>query len=244
MFHIFNKKRKVVVDFFTSHRAIYEVVPVTRATQNYPLWWKDLESTHKIKNIDDALRRTVNDHNRNMKRCWGFTELYKRGFMIRHWCDLMVETDPVKDEFSYVYSYGDSPVSHASHQYNFAFKNYYNMRLTSPWYARDKEGLPFLEMGAFWNNDDLDINICPGIMNYNLSTTTSVNMFFPKKENKYSFTIELGRPLLHIMCLRDDLDIDYKCHLVSEEEIKGLEKKMLLSFGGLYKLDQFLRRRR
>ena len=243
MFSIFNKKKKVVVDCFTDDRIAYELVPITKASYNFPEWWKNLPDVSKIKDIDDATKRIgINAPPNNMKRCWGFTELYKRGVMIRNWCDLMIEADSNHDSFKYVYSIGKSPAPHPSSQYNNGFKNSFHIKLESPWLFKEKEGIPFLMIGAFWNNDDRDFDVCPGIMQFNLSSSTNINLFFSKKDKKYNFTIELGRPLAQLIPLRDDLDIEYKCHIINSEEYNKLNIIHKASFNGIYSVNKFLKK--
>jgi hypothetical protein len=242
MLSFFHRKKKVTVDFFTCDVPTYELVPINKASSNYPEWWKQLPENYKVKNFQDAiLRQAMDPFRNNMKRCWGFTELFKRGVMIRHWCDLYVEVDPTTEMFNFVYSNGEAPESHPPEQHNFSFSNYYHMKFKSPWRAKEKHGIPFMMIGAFWNNENLDLSFCPGIQQYNVSHSTNINLFFPKKKERYEFSVKLGQPVAHLISLRDDLDIDYKCHLVDVNTIKSMDNLVSSSFFGSYGINKFIK---
>jgi len=214
MISVFNKTKKVVVDCFTSNPTAYEITPLTPANMHVPDWWQDIPPVKKAKTIEQAQNRL---NPSTMKLCFGFIEFYKRGVIIPHWTDLILKVS--KDGYQYAYSSGDEPGSHGPEQYNSAFKDYHNIKLTSPWMIKEKTGLSFIEMGATWNNDDLNLLILPGINRFDIHSQTNINIMLPIKEEEYTINLPLGRPLAHIIPLIQDVNIEYKNHLVTEAEL-------------------------
>ena len=178
-----------------------------------------------------------------MKLCFGFVELYKRGVIIPHWTDLMIKVK--KEGYQYVYAAGDEPGSHGPQQYNNAFKDYHNIKLLSPWILKEKSGLSFLEMGAVWNNDDLNLLFLPGINRFDIHSQTNINVMLPIKEQEYTITIPIGRPLAHIIPLTQDVDIEYRNHLVTEAELlKYKYGNQKSSFGSSFSLIKHLNKQK
>ena len=214
MFSIFNKKKKVIVDCFTYDLTAYEITPITKAALNIPDWWHSLPKYGKVNTLEDAKNR-IQPAYTNMRRCYGFLELYKRGVIIKNWADTVIEVD--QENYSYVYSRGDMPTYHKKTDYNNAFEGFHHIKLNPPWFLREKSGIPFLKMGAVWNNDDLNVTFLHGITTFDVNASTAINLMLPKTENKYTVKLNMGNPLIHFIPLRDDLDISYKCHLVSKD---------------------------
>jgi len=238
MFSIFNKKKKIVVDCFTCDLAAYEITPITKAAENIPDWWHSLPKYRKINSVQDAnIQLSMIDGSlfpmdgieNNMRKCYGFIELYKRGVIIKNWCDTIIEVD--KESYSFAYSHGFSPTFHEKRQYNYAFKDFHHIKLSSPWFFREKSGIPFLKIGAVWNNDNLNATFLHGITTFDVNSSTSLNLMLPIKENKYTIKLNMGIPLAHIIPLRDDLDISYKCHLVSDDYCNQINRMPQITFG-------------
>lgn len=235
MFTIFNRKKKVVVDCFTYNLPAFEFVPIVKANQALPVWWKTLPNLSKVKTLEDADRVQTDDpDNHNMKRCYGLLELYKRGAMIRNWSDIVIENNG--DQYDYVYSNGIKPTFHPKSQYNNAFKNFNHIKLSSPWFLREKTGIPFLQMGACWNNDDVELYFLNGVMTYDVHAATAINVMMPVRDKPYTIQLEIGRPLSHLIPLRDDLDVEFKCHYTTQEECFKMDLLPRASLGSSYSL--------
>jgi hypothetical protein len=183
-----------------------------RASKAIPSWWTELTNVKHPVFMDDPRKHL------NMKTCTGFLELYKRGAIIEHWCDINVCVS--EDEgYSYHLSGGAKPSEHASHQYQNGFKNYYHMKLASPWRLQEKTGVKFLFTGAQWSLEDYSFMIVPGVVDYNAMTNASeVNMMIPK--GNYSYSIPIGKPLVHLIPLTEGVNLKVKNHLITAEEMQ------------------------
>jgi hypothetical protein len=243
---IFNKKKKIVVDCFTYNIAAYDFVPIVNSYECVPDWWmslphknKDFSNTRKVSMIRERHPDIV-----NMRDSYEFTELYKRGIVIRSWCDLFIECH-TNGKIGYVYSNGLSPTINVKSHYGTGFKNYHNIKLSSPWFLREKTGLPFLMTGCGWNLDDLPISILNGVTNFNVSCNTDIDTIIPiPKIETSKINIEFGRPLLQIIPLDSDTDFEFKCHYTTKEECLKLQSLSRSFFGGSLSAFKFLNRSR
>ena len=226
MFTFFHRKKKIVIDCFTSNKNAYEFAPIVRGTKLLPEWWKKLP-TNDPNDID------FNTTNNNMRNCYGFLELYKRSIVLPFWTDLHLKVTPDRG-YQYQLLNSEKPVQHNPQQYKGGFENYYHIKLKSPWILREKTGVHFTWVGAEWNNDQYDFRILPGCLEYRVNCVTHVNMMLPKKTNEYMQYIPIGQPLVHIIP-NDDAKITIKNHMVSEEEIKRFSLPPP-SFSGINKL--------
>jgi len=241
MFWIFNKKKKIVVDCFTHSILAHSAVPISVASNHIPDWWKDLPPYKKVRTIEDAKKRTSGELN-TMKGCYGFIELFKRGFIVPNWTDIIFEID--KDKYLYQYAYGDKPGQHHGSQYNSeshgVFKDFHHIKLNSPWLVREKTGIFFYQTGCSWHNDDNNFLFLPGINNYNIHNSTNINLMLPIKDKPYTVMLPFGRPLSHTIPLRDDLDIEYKTHLISQDEYDKFYSLHHASFGRSYAIQRYM----
>jgi hypothetical protein len=220
MFTFFHRKKKIVVDCLTCLPAAYEYTPIVRASKTIPDWWKKLEHVGPLKKENG-----VYDIENNMKNCYGFVELYKRGAVIENWCDIYLNVS--QEGYEYYKSYGIAPQQHRREEYKGGFENYHHIKLISPWHFREKTGMHFLFMGAEWAIE-YPVKVLPGVVQYRDNCGTHINMMLPKYHESYDFTLKLGQPLAHIIPLNDDVKVEFKNHLLTEEELK---KEM--RFGGL-----------
>lgn len=210
MFTFFHRRKKIVVDCFTSDGFAYEYAPIVRGSKVFPDWWTKLP----IKSVDNPDFDLL--HN-NMRKCYGFLELYKRSIIVPSWTDLKFKVTPDKG-YTWIKSSGEAPVEHPKTQFENGFNDYYHSKLTSPWVLKEKTGVHFLLTAATWNLENYDFLILPGVIEYNLNHGTNINMFLPKKKTEYSFFVPVGKPLVHLIPVSDS-KIEIRNHLISLDEI-------------------------
>jgi hypothetical protein len=230
MFNFFHRKKKVVVDCFTHLPPVYQYAPIVRASKTFPEWWKNLPSVGPLKMVNGKF-----DIHNNMKKCYGFIELYKRGAVLENWADTHVRVSP--ETYDYYTTIGETPNVHSPEEYKGGFQNYHHMKLMSPWHFKEKTGLHFLFMGTEWNNE-LPYKVLPGVVEYKNVTGTHVNVMLPKYKDVYEFDFKLGQPLAHIIPLNDDVDVEFKCHLVTLLELNTKILRGSISFEGMRRLVQ------
>ena len=230
MFSFFHITPKIHMDCFVNNSYIFENVPIVNAHKTYPQWWKDLPlgkrefdySKIQDNNIVDSIQK-----NNNMKNCYGFLELYKRGAVVESWTDLRYKVGPAG--YKFFCSNSESPSEHGVHQRGEGFKNYHHSKLQNPWMFEVKEDVKFLLMGALWSMENYDFMIPPGVLNFKLTPVCHINILIPKKS--YEFEIGMGQPLIHLIPLNDKKVVIHN-HLLTEEEYKKKRPEIVSSFYG------------
>lgn len=227
------KRKKIVVDAFTSVPTMYDLFKIESASQFFPDWWKSLPS--KIDMVTDF---GVPIEHPTMKRCEGFLELYRNGFVIPLWSDLNIKTHENGD-YAYMYSFGDSPeiVTHNTQEHGgHLTQNHIHLKLFCNWKIVEKTGVNFYFGQPFWNQiDTLDtMHTPPAIVNFKYQVGTNVNILLAKR----NATVKLkhGSPLVHLIPLSEN-EVEIRNHLISEEEIGKLRSRYgnAISFVNKYK---------
>ena len=232
MFFFF-KKKQIVVDCFTTNLSAYRFAPIVKSVKTVPSWWKDLP------NPGFGNARIYPKSNNNMRRCYGFIELFRRGFTIEHWCDMHIEVN--QHQWQAGSSDTDGPVNHPSDLYKGAFENFHHMKLESPWAIRENTGQHFAWLGAEWLLDKHQFRVLPGVLEFNINRSANVNLMLPKPRDPYSIYIELGQPLVQVIPLNDDITLDVRNHLVDDNEIKK-QRAISPSFKGFNALKKLASR--
>jgi len=232
MFDIIIKRKKLVVDCFTSNPAIFEYFPITHASKNYPDWWKRMEAS-----FPHTSQSGIEHPVPTVKRCDGLLGLYSKGFHIKMWSDLILETNDI-GEFRYQYSSEENypVVSHSKRQLGPSLGPHVHVKILSPWMIEEKTGVDFLFTGSSWNYPDklFDWNILPGSVNFKQQSSTHVNLFMPAKNSRIELTA--GDPIVHIIPISEK-EVDIRCHQLTEDEFKNkmLKYSFMSSFMGRYK---------
>lgn len=226
MFSIFNKRNKVIVDCFTYDRSSFELTPIIQSYKAMPTWWKELENY----GIGNSLKS--NNDEKNMKKCYGFTELYKKSLTLECWTDINIKVLPNNEGYRYYIATDLPPEDHPRRQYGTLYENDYHIKLLSPWRIHEKTGIKFAFMPAVWELDKLrNITILSGIIEFQMNLETNVNMFLRQPEkDAYEMTINLGQPLVQIIPLTEK-DIELKTHLVNLKEFEKMNS-VFRSFRG------------
>lgn len=226
MFSIFNKRNKIVVDCFTYDRSAYELTPITHSYKAMPDWWKELENY----GIGTSIKS--NSDEKNMRKCYGFTELYKKSFKLECWTDINLKVLPNNEGYRYYIASNLIPEDHPRRQYGSLYENHYHMKLISPWRIHEKTGIKFVFNPATWELDKLrNVTILPGMVEFEMNLETNVNMFLKKPDkDAYEMTINLGQPLVQIIPVTEK-NVELKLHLIDLVEFEKMNS-VFRSFRG------------
>lgn len=216
MFTFFHRKSKIYLDCFTTSSTVFNFTPPVKTSKTFPEWWINLPK--KIPVFDyttsDYVHPTL--HTTNMRTCYGFVELFKKGLIIENFFDINIKT--TEDNIRYMYEGGFPPQTHPSYQLGDGFKNYYHLKINNPWLFSEKTGVHFLLIGASWHLENYDFIIPPGVLRFDIQASANINMFFPKKNNMFS--IPKGQPLAQIIPLSEKKLVIRK-HLITKDEAKS-----------------------
>ena len=223
MISIFNKTQEIHLDCFTCSETAYELTPIAKASKTIPEWWKELP-----RNQPQFDFKTYKDPraNMNMKNCYGFVELYKKGIVIQSWSDFKFSTE--NGRLNFFCSHGLHPQSHSTSQRGKGFGNYYHTKLISPWKFKEKTGVQFIFLGAEWALEKLTAKIPPGVLAFDFNSGVNVNMMFPF--NSPDQEIRMGDPLVHIIPLSEKILVHHN-HIISKEYFDNINGTNTTFFG-------------
>ena len=214
------KRKKIVLDCFTSDIFTYENAKIDYASKFIPKWWKELPQVE------------LSSNDTNMKYCRGFTELYKNSFIMPFWGTLQIEVHDISDGIISTNWYSNFTIDHARkgdaleyHKRNqfkdFVDDKYTQVKIISPWYLTSKSKTNFMFSDPLWNRSDLTAySILPGIVDFKFNNTTNVNIMIEHGTEKRIITFFPGDPVAMITPVTED-EIDLRNHLESSEFINS-----------------------
>ena len=180
MIYFFNRSSSVNVDCFTFDASVYKFTPIVKASKTVPKWWSNLKPFKPKFNYEDINNKPRSEV--NMRNCFGFVELYKKGVVLENWTDISIKTTP--EEYRYFYGFGLQPQEHSRNEYGEGFKDYHHIKLSSPWIMKEKTGVQFLFLGAEWSLENYDFKILLGVLQFDFNVGTNVNIMLPAKEKE------------------------------------------------------------
>lgn len=211
MLTFFHKKKKIVIDAFTHDVIAHECAPICKASKTLPKWWKDLSSY----STNDILQK--GDSVLNMKRCYGFNELYKKSFIVRNTSDLSIKI--FHDKCTFIGLSDRNPEIHPKSQYGNGFPNHNHIKLILPWILTEKIGIKVLFFSPEFNLDNYNIKILPGIVDLSLPTAIHVNIMIPVKKDikPDNIILPIGLPIYQFIPLIEE-NVEIKNHLISVDD--------------------------
>jgi len=220
----FFKEKPIVFDCFTFNRQAYEWAPIKETRHFIPTWWKETQAEYPAGHVQNAPASTI-------KRCEGFIELYKRGFMLPLWSDLAITIGSLqRPELSYVFaSQEQSMRDHPAWQRGqyLPEPNYAHGKIISPWAIRTKELVPCLIFQPTWNVHSPDMFIVPpAVVEYKYQAATNINFFVTAINIKRAFNIPFNTPLMQIVP-QTQRKFELKLHLVSEDEFNKVQNPII-----------------
>jgi hypothetical protein len=221
----FFKRRKIVLDLFTNRQMIYDAAKPKLAAQFYPDWWKELKTELPL---GDELFSTA-----TMRRCMGFVDHYKHGFVIPMWSDFRVELGPVDSPF-WRAQFSDSTTRIGEHPASLRGSylpdsHYQHLKLFTPWSAKCKEDVYWKWEQPTWNQRHPNkAIILPGTIEYKYQYSMNTNIMFARQHEQTILEIPFQQPLVHVTPLTER-DLDLRYHMVDQAEYDRLMQGEKLS---------------
>ena len=210
----FFKKRKLVLDLFTYRQMIFDAAKPKPAPQFYPDWWKEVKTEVPLGNqmFPSA----------TIRRCMGFVDHYKHGFIIPMWSDLRVELGAIGDNF-FRAQFSDMTTVMNDHpaEIRGAYlpdSHYQHLKLHTPWAARCDEDIYWKWEQPTWSlRNPNRVLVLPGTIEYKYQYSMNVNLMFARDHTKSTLEIPFQQPLVHITPLTER-EVDLRYHMVTREE--------------------------
>lgn len=213
-FLFFIKPSQLTVDCFTTNEIVYQTAKIEPAVKFVPNWWKQLPKSYG----EHPYIQTG-----TLKKCLGFLDLYKSGFIMPMWCDFAVDIGPIGSNY-YKYQYADFLSVANEHPENqkgtfCTPTNYQHLKLNSHWFLKTNKNLNWLFMDVIWN----DVNLPPyrvltGVLNFKYDNSTNVNVIFKRQEKEQQIFIPYKTPLVHLIPMTEKF-IKLNYELVDEQTL-------------------------
>lgn len=201
-------QKKIVLDCFTPSEITIKSAPIDFAIKHMPDWWKELEPTYMNELAPAG----------TMKSCIGMIDFYKYSVAIPLWSDLAISVQNKQ----YGWQFSDAATKGQVHRLEveatgFMPKGYGHLKIITPWVFSCKEDIKWVWSTPLYNlNENPDIVIPPGIVNYRHQNSTNINMLFDISQDR-KMIIKLGSPLA-IITPMSDRKVEIVRHLISKEE--------------------------
>jgi len=224
------KNRKIVIDLFTNEQQVFDVAKPRIASQFFPEWWKELKiqipDTHVVPQP-------------TMRRCMGFVDHFKHGFIVPMWSDFRVEVGVIGTLNHYaITSDNYTPiVQHPTGQRgSFAPPDKYcNLKLESPWVAKCKEDIYFKWEQPTWNMNELNAYVVlPATVEFKYQHSINIHLMFPRASNTNVRQISFGDPIVHVTPI-SERPIDLKYHMVTPTEYQRYLQGKRITFLNSYR---------
>jgi hypothetical protein len=215
MFFIF-KKKKLILDCFTTNNNAYEYAPISKAIKYLPDWWKNTP-----KEVDVGGEKNIG----TIKSCSAFIDFYKNGIVLPSWFEMEVTINPVNSDMYWTYTTSDPNTMlenfhHSIPQFQgFAEQNMSNLKINSPWRFRTNRSVNFAWTAPLWNNKQINpyLQILPGCLNFHYQNATHINYCVINDDKSHTVSITPKMPLAMLHPLTED-EVEIKNHLVSDTE--------------------------
>tara|TARA_B100001996_G_C18625359_1_gene579537 strand:+ start:612 stop:1382 length:771 start_codon:yes stop_codon:yes gene_type:complete len=206
-------KKDIILDCYTSNPFAYNYAKINYGYHYIPDWWK---KTPPKRTNDNKDYHTI-------RKCPGIIEYYKKGIVLPLWAELRLLLLDKNEEESYRYISSHSQLIATSHDQKqfegFAKDNGYSLKLESPWHIRCKEPIEFTMSQPIWSQRDtlFSLSLLPGIVEFKTQTSTNLNYFFEKRDNRVEINLEPLTPLA-IFHPHTDRKIILKYHYVENKD--------------------------
>jgi len=211
----------ITLDCYTCRPEIYEYARLKSGVESYPEWWKNLPYNEKDPDPDS----------KNMKTCFGFTELYKKSLVLPMWADFNLSLSSLQavEEDRAVFADYESEIEHHSPTQFEGFvqdRHFLQLKLSPPWVVKSSKDISFLYISALWNtlSQHSDVYAPPGILNLYRAHGINLNLFFRRDEiRRKEILIRYDTPMVHIIPNSEER-FKVKHHLVSVDEYYSIQR--------------------
>ena len=219
----FKREKPIVVNCYTWDKDVYKYAPIQPSKNFYPNWYKNFMQQKKH-NKEDTIETDIS-------HCVGFKNLYKRGFVIPMWSELLLSVGEINNP-SVDWQYADLKSNLSFHEFkqvgNWLSENdIQHCKLIPPWKIECKQDVDFFWSEMTWNTSIDTMKVLPAIVDYKHQNTTNINLLIRRTHERQNIKIDFNQPMAHIVPL-SERKLVIKNHLISkqkwEEELSDTPK--------------------
>jgi hypothetical protein len=225
------KRKEIVVDAFINDASFLKYGSPVKASEYIPEWFKLVP-----KELENTTNYGLKFNQETIRQCIGFNDLYKEGFILPLWQEVIIETD-ADGKYIWVSAdlnkhASDNPLisDHPKKQWwNNSMRDVIHLKINSPWKFVEKTGIKFMCIEPSWNHleEPFDLCVLPGIVQFNAQHSTNINMLAPCVKQRIE--ISLGTPMWHVIPLSEH-KVEIKNHLLDDLEYSKMFKQTRVTF--------------
>ena len=214
------KKKKIILDCFTSNAIAYEYFKPASALKYQPNWYKELPSSITVNDQGK-------DHNiESVKQCIAVRSLFKNSFILPSWSTYRFDiSDSIESSVQWFCSTKTNMLSHSTHQMEGFLENtnWNTLKLECPWYFKSNKFINYTWHDTVWHKKRLDgFFILPAVLDFSVNYFTNVNIIFSFDDKPKTIIIEAGDPLVMITPNTEE-EVEIRNHLVSDQEMRRID---------------------
>ena len=217
---MFNLFKSPVVNCYTWDSAVYNYAPIKPAASFIPDWWKELPKA--TRNPNELIQRPT------MKGCVGFTNLYKKGFIMPMWSDLAISIgEQGTNNYRYHFSCERGEINvHDKIQRGSVYPEteYQHLKIESPWMFTCTEDIEFLQTGVPWESSDIpNMSVLPGVVEYKYQLGANINIMWKRTNKNEEYLVPYNTPLCQFIPLTER-KVTINLHLISKEKFLAMKR--------------------
>jgi hypothetical protein len=208
-------KKNIVLNCYTDRRDVYENAPIIKANRALPKYFHNLPKYSELNSPFDGTTG-------NLRGCSGYTDLFGKGFVIPMWSD-MATTVGARCSKGHFTEFADEHTmvdEHTQEQRGdwLPDDDYLHHKIRSPWIFECDTDIDWHWSGMPWTMEDItDYTVLPGVLNFNKSSDTNVNIMTKRHQDDRRLFIPYGQPLVHLVPITER-KVEVKIHLITREE--------------------------
>lgn len=218
------------IEFFSSISGLSDAFPIVPAKGFRPKWMAQAKEDY-VKVLKER-----NDKFSHIYQCPGIFEIYRHGFIVPMWLDVIITTDPRRQGFSYktptndfhqdgkiLIDKHDGPA--VRHLPMPPYSEPYVVKINTPWNIVAPKGVKFLMLPISYP-DSFEFANVPGILDPSVSCEVNFQLYWNVKEGET--VIKAGTPMVHMIPLCEG-DFDIICRTMNDNDEKWLAKRKYLN---------------
>jgi hypothetical protein len=225
------------IEFFSSIHGVAESTPILHAKDVQHGWFSECRDDY-VKRLNAANGGTF----AHAYRCPGIFDLFKNGFFIPAWCDIMIETNGDPNYYKWtipnvtmVELMNETELAPIvqDHSFDGVARNIpvppntlrSIVKINTPWHIVAPKGIKFIMLPIPYS-DDFTFTQSTGILDPSLSDAINLQLYWHKLNGSY--TIKAGMPLAYMIPLTEK-KYDFICRDKNAYDELWLKKKKFLS---------------
>lgn len=218
------------IEFFSTIPGLAEAFPIVHARDFRPKWMQAAKDDYV------KLLKEKNDKFSHVYQCPGIIDLYRHGFIVPMWLDVIITTDPARRGFGY-----KTPTNEFHQEGRILIDKHdgpavrfiptppdclpFIVKINTPWNIIAPKGVKFL-MAPIGYPDTFDFENVIGILDPGVSCEINFQLWWKIKEGET--LLKAGTPMVHLIPLSEET-FDITCRDMTDKDKQWSDKRKYLN---------------